>query len=164
MDEIIRPPTPRAATKDESGKPADCGVFFLPPNLKESAMLSNASVTTILPVVDMNRARAFYEGKLGLKPEGPKPDGDVVYHVGGGAQIALHRKEGGTKADHTALSFEVGDIEGDIRDLEKAGVVFEDYDLPDLKTVNHICVMGDEKAAWFKDTEGNFLCLHQEIH
>lgn len=127
-------------------------------------MLSNASVTTILPVVDMNRARAFYEGKLGLKPEGPKPDGDVLYHVGGGAQIALHRKEGGTKADHTALSFEVGDIEGDIRDLEKAGVVFEDYDLPDLKTVNHICVMGDEKAAWFRDTEGNYLCLHQEIH
>ncbi|MDF2465689.1 MAG: hypothetical protein K0Q43_3924 [Ramlibacter sp.] len=39
-------------------------------------MLSNASVTTILPVVDMNRARAFYEGKLGFKPEGP--DGDVV--------------------------------------------------------------------------------------
>jgi hypothetical protein len=43
-------------------------------------------------------------------------------------------------------------------------VVFEDYDLPDLKTVNHICVLGSEKAAWFKDTEGNFLCLHQDLH
>lgn len=127
-------------------------------------MLTNASVTTILPVVDMSRARGFYEGKLGFKPQEVKPDGDVMYQVGGGAQIALHTKEGGTKADHTALSFEVRHIEDDIQELEKAGVVFEDYDMPGLKTVNHICVLGSEKAAWFKDTEGNFLCLHEEIH
>lgn len=126
-------------------------------------MLSQASVTTILPVVDMSRARAFYEGKLGFEPGEPKPDGDVLYHVGGGAQIALHTKEGGTKADHTALSFEVRDIEKDIRELESAGVVFEDYDLPGLKTTNHVCVLGSEKAAWFRDTEGNYLCLHQEL-
>ncbi|HSV35903.1 MAG TPA: VOC family protein [Ramlibacter sp.] len=127
-------------------------------------MLSNACVTTILPVVDMKRAREFYEGKLGFKPDGPKPTGDVVYHLGGGAQIALHSKEGGTKADHTALSFEVDDIAADIRDLERAGIVFEDYDMPGLKTVNHICVLGSEKAAWFKDPEGNYLCLHEEVH
>jgi catechol 2,3-dioxygenase-like lactoylglutathione lyase family enzyme len=127
-------------------------------------MLSNACTTTILPVVDMKRARDFYERKLGLKPEPPRATGDVVYQVGGGAQIALHHKEGGTKADHTAVSFEVTDIERDIRELESAGVVFEDYDLPDLKTSNHVCVLGSEKAAWFKDTEGNFLCLHQELH
>jgi len=126
-------------------------------------MLSSARVTTILPVVDMKRAREFYERKLGFKPEGPKPDGNVIYHVGGGAQIALHPKEGGTKADHTALSFEVSDIEADIKELERAGVVFEDYDLPGLKTVDHICVLGSEKAAWFKDTEGNYLCLHEEM-
>lgn len=127
-------------------------------------MLSNARVTTILPVVDMNRARAFYEGKLGFTPEGPGAEGDVIYTMGAGAQIALHPKEGGTKADHTALSFEVDDIAANIRDLERAGVVFEDYDLPGLKTVNHVCVLGSEKAAWFKDTEGNFLCLHEAMH
>jgi catechol 2,3-dioxygenase-like lactoylglutathione lyase family enzyme len=125
-------------------------------------MLTNAPVTTILPVVDMQRARAFYEGKLGFTPDGPKPTGDVVYHVSPGAQIALHPKEGGTKADHTALSFEVRDIVADIRALEQAGVVFEDYDLPGLKTVDHVCVLGSEKAAWFRDTEGNYLCLHEE--
>ena len=127
-------------------------------------MLTNASVTTILPVVDMTRARAFYEGKLGFKPGVPKADGDVMYQVGWGAQIALHHKEGGTKADHTVMSFEVSDIERDIRELEGAGVVFEDYDMPGLKTTNHVCVLGSEKAAWFKDTEGNYLCLHQELH
>jgi catechol 2,3-dioxygenase-like lactoylglutathione lyase family enzyme len=126
-------------------------------------MLSAARVTTILPVIDMKRARDFYEGKLGFKAEGPKPDGKFVYRVGDGALIALFPKEGGTKADHTALSFEVKDIAAGIKDLERAGVVFEDYDMPGLKTVDHICVLGSEKAAWFKDSEGNYLCLHEEI-
>jgi catechol 2,3-dioxygenase-like lactoylglutathione lyase family enzyme len=128
-----------------------------------SALLSDAPVTTILPVKDMERARRFYEGKLGFRPEGPKPDGRFDYRCASGAIIALFPKEGGTKADHTALSFEVRDIREGIRTLEQAGVVFEDYDLPGLKTVDHICVLGSEKAAWFKDTEGNYLCLHEEL-
>lgn len=126
-------------------------------------MLSESSVTTMLPVVDLQRARAFYEGKLGFTPEGPTPDGGYLYHCAGGSNIALLPREGGTKAEHTALSFEVHDIEGTIRDLEQAGVKFEDYDLPDLKTVNHIMDAGSEKCAWFRDTEGNYLCLHEDV-
>ena len=60
------------------------------------------------------------------------------------------------------MSFEVDDIGTEIGELEQRGVVFEDYDLPDLKTVDHVCVMGAEKAAWFKDPDGNVLCLHQD--
>lgn len=126
-------------------------------------MLSNAPVTTILPVMDLTRARDFYENKLGLTPVGMKPDGQFVYACAGGSSIALFPKEGGTKAEHTALSFEVKDIASVLAALEKAGVVFEDYDLPGLKTVNHVCVLGAEKAAWFKDTEGNYLCIHEDI-
>jgi predicted enzyme related to lactoylglutathione lyase len=126
-------------------------------------MLANAPVTTILPVVNMQRARDFYEKKLGLKPVGLKPDGKFVYSTGGGAVIALFPKEGGTKADHTAISFQVPDIAAEIKSLKAAGVVFEDYDFPGLKTVNHVCVLGAEKAAWFKDTEGNYLCLHEDM-
>jgi predicted enzyme related to lactoylglutathione lyase len=125
-------------------------------------MLSDALVTTILPVTDMKRAREFYEGKLGLKAEGAKPDGKFVYRCGG-AMVALFPKEGGTKAEHTALSFEVRDIAAEIAQLQRKGVVFENYDMPGLKTVDHVCVLGSEKAAWFKDTEGNFLCLHEEV-
>ena len=47
--------------------------------------------------------------------------------------------------------------------LKQSGVLFEDYDFPGLKTDNHVCVLGAEKAAWFKDTEGNLLCLHEDI-
>ena len=123
--------------------------------------LSQTTVTTILPVVDLGRARAFYEGKLGLRPES-KPDGKVLYHCGAG-DIALMPREAGTKAEHTALSFEVPDIAAAVRELEGAGVRFEDYDMPGLKTEGHVCAMGAEKAAWFYDPEGNCLCLHEDM-
>lgn len=125
-------------------------------------MLSDASVTTMLPVKEMARARAFYEVCLGLKPGAFRPDGKFVYEVGG-TKVALFPKPEGTKADHTAISFRVADIAASIRDMMRAGVVFEDYDFPGLKTVDHVCVLGAEKAAWFKDTEGNYLCIHEDI-
>ena len=125
-------------------------------------MLNSALVTTMLPVSDMARARAFYEGCLGLTPGGLKPDGKVVYNVGG-STLALFPKPGGTKADHTAISFKVDDIAASIAALKRTGVVFEDYDFPDFKTVDHVCVLGAEKAAWFKDTEGNYLCIHEDL-
>jgi len=125
-------------------------------------MLSDSAVTTMLPVKDMDRARKFYEGRLGLAPGGFKPDGKFVYAVGG-STLALFPKPEGTKADHTAISFRVPDIAAAIQALKRAGVVFEDYDFPGLKTVEHVCVLGAEKAAWFMDTEGNCLCIHEDI-
>lgn len=125
-------------------------------------MLSDAAVTTMLPVKDMGRARRFYEGRLGLTPGGFRPDGKFVY-AAGGSTLALFPKPEGTKADHTAISFRVPDIASAIETLESAGVVFEDYDFPGLKTVDHVCVLGAEKAAWFMDTEGNCLCIHEDI-
>jgi predicted enzyme related to lactoylglutathione lyase len=125
-------------------------------------MLSDSSVTTMLPVKDMKRARAFYEGCLRLKPGGLNADGKFVYKVGG-STLALFPKPEGTKAEHTAISFRVADIAASIKELKRAGVVFEDYDFPGLKTENHVCVLGAEKAAWFKDTEGNYLCLHEDL-
>lgn len=125
-------------------------------------MLADAAVTTMLPVKDLERARRFYEGCLGLVPGGFKPDGKFVYAVGG-STLALFPKPEGTRAEHTAISFRVADIAAGIAALERAGVVFEDYDFPGLKTVGHVCVLGAEKAAWFKDTEGNLLCLHEDL-
>lgn len=127
-------------------------------------LLTNASVTTILPVRDMDRARRFYEDTLGLEPRGFAADGNYLFGCGGDAQIALIPKPEGTKAEHTALSFEVKDIEKVIAQLKSRGVLFEDYDFPNLKTVNHVCVLGSDKAAWFRDPEGNYLCVHEGTH
>ena len=125
-------------------------------------MLTGSTVTTLLPVKDMKRARTFYESCLGLKPGGLKADGKFVYQVGG-STLALFPKPEGTKAEHTAISFQVSNIAASIKELKGKGVVFEDYDFPGLKTVEHVCVLGAEKAAWFKDTEGNYLCLHEDL-
>ncbi len=124
--------------------------------------LSASSVTCMLPVKDLDRARRFYEDALGLEPLGAKPDGKFVYRCGG-TELALFPRPEGTKAEHTAVSFRVENISDSVAALEKRGVRFADYDLPGLKTVEHVCVLGSEKAAWFEDPEGNILCLHEDI-
>jgi len=125
-------------------------------------MLDGALVMTMVPVVDMDRARGFYERKLGLTLKGSNRQGNVLYECGG-ATLALYKRDAPTKADHTLLSWEVKDIGRMVRGLGARGVVFEEYDLPGLKTVDKVCVLGAEKAAWFKDTEGNILCIHEDL-
>jgi len=122
----------------------------------------STEVTCMLPVKDMERARRFYDKFLGLQAVGGKPDGKFVYRCGG-TEIALFPKPEGTKAQHTALSFRVGNITDAIALLKSRGVTFADYDYPGLKTIGHVCVLGSEKAAWFEDTEGNILCLHEDV-
>jgi catechol 2,3-dioxygenase-like lactoylglutathione lyase family enzyme len=124
--------------------------------------LAASQVTCMLPVKDMERARRFYEQQLGLAPLGLKPDGKFVYRCGG-TELALFPKPDGTQATHTAVSFKVEQIGAAVGELERRGVRFADYDLPGLKTVDHVCVLGAEKAAWFEDPEGNILCLHEDL-
>lgn len=125
-------------------------------------MLANSKPISMLPVVEMSRARKFYEETLGLPRGNARPNGETVYETGGG-RFALYPRQTPTKADHTALSFEVQDLGAEMKALRSHGVRFEEYDYPGLKTENGVCVLGSEKAAWFKDPEGNILCLHQDI-
>lgn len=124
-------------------------------------MIKNSAVTTILPVFDINRAVDFYKYKLELLDEGEQANGQHLFSCGGTSHISLMSQPEQAKSEHTALSFEVNDITTSVDELEQKGVAFNDYDLPDLKTVHHVCVMGSEKAAWFNDSEGNILCLHE---
>ena len=125
-------------------------------------MLAQSPVTTMLPVKDLERARDFYLNKLGLEAIGPRPDGKFLLRCNG-TILALFPKPEGTKAEHTAVSFSVDDIVAAIRDLKGRGVAFHDYDLPGFKTIEHVAIIGAEKAAWFNDTEGNILCVHEEL-
>ena len=126
--------------------------------------LSHAKPTTTLPVVNIARARKFYEGVLGFKPGivnsmGPEAP-DVMYESEDCCRIYLYQRAA-TKADHTVLSFEVENIESTMAELRSKGVVFEEYDMPGLKTVNGLAAYGPMKAAWFKDTEGNILNISE---
>ena len=126
--------------------------------------LATAPATTILPTAQPDAARAFYGDVLGLPFRGLDADGKLLFGMAAGSTLALIEKPAGSQADHTAISFEVADIGSSIAQLEAQGVVFDDYDLPGLKTVEHVCVLGAEKAAWFKDPDGNILCLHEPLH
>ena len=125
-------------------------------------MLTRAPVMTMLPVKDLERARDFYVNKLGLEAEGLAADGKFVLRASG-TKFGLIPKPEGTKAEHTTVGFEVDDVAAEIKTLKGRGVKFEDYDFPGFKTVDHVIVIGTDKAAWFKDTEGNILCLHQDL-
>jgi catechol 2,3-dioxygenase-like lactoylglutathione lyase family enzyme len=121
------------------------------------------TATTILPVDDADRAHSFYTEKLGLPHCGTAEDGSELLGSDGGPRLQLKRVSDGKHSHHTALTFEVTDIEATVRDMEARGVQFQDYDLPNLRTENHICTTDSEKCAWFMDTEHNILCIHESL-
>jgi predicted enzyme related to lactoylglutathione lyase len=125
-------------------------------------MLRNAMVAPTLPAVDIKRAKKFYVETLGLKVVQEDPSPGIMLQCGGETMIYIYQRAG-TKADHTVAAFKVDNIEAEVTELKKKGVIFENYDLPQMgiKTVNGIASMGNMKSAWFKDTEGNILALNQ---
>ena len=122
--------------------------------------LATSAVATLLPVADTDRAKGFYD-RLDLPFLGTNDEGSLMYQLSGGTTLMLLPREAGTQNPSTALTWEVDDVAAEVADLEGRGIVFEDYDLPDLKTVDHVADFGGEKAAWFKDPDGNVLCIHQ---
>ncbi len=124
-------------------------------------MITSVPLTAVLPVSDLDRAASFYRDRLGLPDAGVEPTGNHLLRAGGGATIALMAAEEGAQSKHTVLTFEVKSIDSEVKDLEARGVSFLDYDEPEIRTVDHIAEMNGEKAAWFTDTEGNILCLHE---
>jgi catechol 2,3-dioxygenase-like lactoylglutathione lyase family enzyme len=125
--------------------------------------LAQSVVAVMLPVADTDRARKFYSESLGLDYTGTNEEGSPMYQLGGGSTLMLLPRPDGARSESTAMSFEVDDLTREIRDLEGRGVRFEDYDVPGMKTVDHVAEMGKEKAAWFNDPDGNVLCLHQTL-
>ena len=132
-------------------------------------MLQDGNVATRLPAQDLERARAFYAEKLGLEPSEERPGG-LRYRCARG-EFALFRSGSAPAGSHTQMTWEVSDIEAVVAQLKARGVVFEEYDLPGLTTIDGIAEIPDnypskgvgERAAWFKDSEGNLLAIGQPI-
>lgn len=131
-------------------------------------MLRNSKVATRLPALDLERARAFYSEKLGLEPVEERPGG-LKYQTGDGVFV-LFQTLGRPSGEHTQMAFEVDDIDAVVAGLRERGVELEEVDLPGLRTVDGIAeVEGNypssggkgERAAWFRDSEGNLLGVGQ---
>ena len=131
-------------------------------------MMQNALIATRLPAQDLERARAFYAEKLGLEPVEERPGG-LRYRCANG-EFAVFESAGASPGSFTQMGWEVDDIEATVAALRERGVRFEEVDLPGLRTVDGIAeVSGNypskggkgERAACFRDSEGNMLGIGQ---
>jgi catechol 2,3-dioxygenase-like lactoylglutathione lyase family enzyme len=133
-------------------------------------VLDNGRVATRIPVQDLSRAREFYADKLGLEPSEERPGG-LLYRCASG-EFALFESAGESSGTHTQMAWDVDDIDATVAELKARGVEFEEVDVPGLRTIDGIAeVSGNypskggkgERAAWFRDSEGNMFGIGEAI-
>jgi len=122
--------------------------------------LTTAPAYGVLPAEDLGRARSFYHDTLGFEVSEDVGPGQFIVHAGSDSRFLVYERAR-TRAEHTVLAFIVDDLKTVVSDLRSRGVVFEEYDLPGLRTVDGIAKMGDGSGAWFTDPEGNIINIAQ---
>lgn len=123
-------------------------------------MLAKGRATAIVPASDLDRARKFYSEKLGLEPTEVDEAG-ALYECADNTRFFLYPTPEAGKATHTIMGWDVDDLEPVMEDLSSRGIKFEQYDLPYLKTDEKgIAILGKDRGAWFKDSEGNILAVN----
>ena len=119
-------------------------------------MLENQDAVATLAVKDLDAAKKFYEGTLGLKPVASEDD-EVIVFQSGKSKINVYRSQYAGTNKATALTWTVDDVDKTVRELKAKGVRFEHYDMPGMKLEGDVHVSGHMKVAWFKDPDGNIL-------
>lgn len=126
-------------------------------------MLQESPLYAYFPARDLNRARRFYEEKLGLVPKSVD-DGGVTYEFGRGTAAFLYLTDNAGTSKASQAFWSVEDVDREMAQLKKRGVIFERYDdMPGERSPEGAIIAGGAKAAWFKDSEGNILALIQGL-
>ena len=121
-------------------------------------MLGDVRFGAAIPVRSVADSRGFYEGVLGVTPVRVQ-EREIIY-LAGGTLFGIYETEAAGKAGHTLGTFSgVDDIEAVVAGLRGMGVVFEEYDMPGIRTVAGIADFGTERVAWFRDPDGNLLSI-----
>jgi predicted enzyme related to lactoylglutathione lyase len=119
-------------------------------------------ISAVLCSGDLGRSQTFYEQVVGLTMSPATIPNHLLFDCGDGTTLLVYGRPSPNKADHTQVRFWTDDVGADVRELESRGAVFEDYDFPTLKTVDHVATTpGVGRSAWFKDPDGNTLALFQ---
>ena len=124
-------------------------------------MLTDSDIMAVLPAKDINRAKEFYRDKLGLEPSESDEEDNLIYRGGHGTAFLVYQTENAGTAKNTQMGWATDNLEREVEELRGRGVVFEEYDMPGLKTENGIATSEWGKAAWFLDSEGNILNIAQ---
>jgi predicted enzyme related to lactoylglutathione lyase len=124
-------------------------------------MLTDGTVTANIPAADLTRAREFYKEKLGLTPAREVDGIMLIYQTEGGSMFSIYETSYAGQAGHTIAQWHVDDVDGTVRELKQRGITFEQYDdMPGVTWNDGVASLeGLGKAAWFKDSEGNVLCV-----
>jgi catechol 2,3-dioxygenase-like lactoylglutathione lyase family enzyme len=124
--------------------------------------LAEAGIVAIVPVTDVEAAIRFYGETLGLELQERRDDlpenREAEFRAGQGT-LLVYESVGAGKSRATVAGFRVADIDATVAELRSRGVAFEDYDMPDLKTENGIVTIGDLRAAWARDPDGNIIAI-----
>jgi predicted enzyme related to lactoylglutathione lyase len=119
-------------------------------------------ISAVLCSGNLERSATFYEQVVGLTLSPETIPNHLLFECGDGTTLLVYGRPAPNKADHTQVRFWTDDVDQDVRDLETRGAVFDEYDFPTLKTVDHVATTpGIGKSAWFKDPDGNTLALFQ---
>jgi catechol 2,3-dioxygenase-like lactoylglutathione lyase family enzyme len=122
-------------------------------------MLASKDATATIAVKDLDNARKFYGGTLGLEPREVMED-EVAEYQAGGTRLLVYRSRFAGTNQATSVTWNVGgEVDSIVKDLRSKGVRFERYDFPEAVHEGDVHVMGDLRAAWFKDPEGNIHAL-----
>jgi catechol 2,3-dioxygenase-like lactoylglutathione lyase family enzyme len=127
-------------------------------------VLVDAEISAIVPVSDVEKAVDFYGGVLGLELQVRRDDlsknREAEFRAGDGTLVVYESVAAG-QSKGTLAAFRVADLESVVAGLRERGVGFEDYDLPELKTENGIASIGDLRASWARDPDGNIIAFEQ---
>jgi catechol 2,3-dioxygenase-like lactoylglutathione lyase family enzyme len=122
----------------------------------------SASTHPMVAVKDLSAAKEFYSGTLGLVPFEERPGAAIRYDTGGGTWFMIYQSEFAGTAQSTCMKFEVEDVRVTVAELRERGVVFEEYDIPGVKTIDGVARHASGAlGAWFKDPDGNVLQIGQ---
>jgi catechol 2,3-dioxygenase-like lactoylglutathione lyase family enzyme len=125
-------------------------------------MLQHAPMYAYIPAKDVDRARRFYEDKLGFEAS-LELEGGVVYEFGKGTACFLYPTPNAGTSQASQAFWDVDDIEREVAELKRRGVEFERYEGMPNVDANGISTAGGARAAWFKDSEGNILAVVQTL-
>lgn len=120
-------------------------------------MLGSSTMYTTIAVRDVQLSKEFYERKLGLRQVDENPGG-VMYESGSG-KLFIYQSPTAGSGKATCAAWDVEDLEAVASDLQLAGIVFDNYDIPGAEVDGYVYTMGAQKAAWFKDPDGNILSI-----
>ncbi len=121
-------------------------------------MFNNAKFLATVPVSDLQKAKEFYEGKLGLSREAENPRG-LTYRTGGGNLFIYESPATAGSSKASVATWELETIDDLVKEMKAKGIVFLTYDIPGATWQDGVATMGDVQVAWFEDPDGNLYSI-----